>query len=99
MRKHNETHILLHVVSHEGQVWILGSNGLFYIHNKETASFVILGKKVGFVRLLCTTSNVKGLEGNGKCLPEPQTQISYPNGNAPVKHFQFHCKNSVTSAK
>ncbi len=45
MRKHNETHILLHVVSHEGQVWILGSSGLFYIHNKETASFVILGKK------------------------------------------------------
>ncbi len=43
--KHNETHILLHVVSHEGQVWITGSKRLFHIHNKETAIFVILEKR------------------------------------------------------
>lgn len=37
------SYILLHVVSHEGQVRNTLSNFLFDIHNNEAAIFVILG--------------------------------------------------------
>lgn len=94
LKDHNESYILLQVISHEGQVSNTVFHLLFDIHNNDAAIFVILGMKVGGDLLASVQQAAKLRAGiTVNVLPQPFSQIPCPTCNAAAKHSESHCKN------